>query len=288
MANEWLKWCVGLPHKTEVLAMAEQLDMDPYAVAAHLADDVWAWAREQTDDGKICHASSVTAMARIDRKVGVKMFAKAMQNVGWLVVKNDRISFPHWDDHLSNSAKARALAQRRKLNSRSRKSHAQCVTREEKRRDKEGNGTRCARTVRKTVAAQQRPSPSKPTPPNPSRATPAPSTDTEGPGAQVDPLPPVAGGPADGTADGSGVGDYDGDGTGCARDGRELLNQLVMIFGSRAMPRSDAEQRKTLRLCDRLAHEGRSVEAVGLARAKAGDSTLRNPWAAWLAAMKGK
>jgi hypothetical protein len=140
MAGEWLKWCVGLPHKTEVLHMSELLEMDPYAVAAHLADDVWSWAREQTTDGKIGNARTVTTLRHIDRKTGVVGFADAMQKAGWLVVENDAIVFPHWEDHLSNSAKERALSQRRQAKwkkNQSRKSNARTVTKTslEKRRE---------------------------------------------------------------------------------------------------------------------------------------------------------
>ncbi len=275
MAGEWIKWCVGLPNKTEVLAMADLLGMDRYAIAGRLINEVWAWAREQTPDGILRHAQSVTVRAHIDALAGAKGFADAMEKVGWLCIEDGIVWFPNWEDHLSNSAKQRALASRRAARSRSRKSNARSVTKAHQRREEksiDGDGTRCARTVRApAVAAQQRPSPSTPS------AQPKPVGETKQFSNTVSPASERR----------SARADVDGDGAGCARDGRALLNELARIFGASILSMSEKQERLTRRLCDRIVHEGEQVPALEDARAKVADSTLRKPWAAWLAAWKG-
>lgn len=136
MAGDWLKVEKDTPEKPEILAMADFLQIDPEIVFAKCFK-AWRWADSHTADG---HAPSVTAVW-LDALVHAPRFADALVKVGWLIVSDGALQFPNFNQHMGQSGKRRALAARRQKKKRvtllSRKSHAKCVTREEKRRDKE-------------------------------------------------------------------------------------------------------------------------------------------------------
>lgn len=141
----------------------------------------------------------------------------------------------------------------------------------------ETDGTRCASTDgSNTVAAQQRPLPSSsPAPSRPSRPRAAPSTGSTSRAERA--VHPELGGE-----------DSNGNGPGCARDGRWLISRLMITFRGPMLNLTPKQEGWTRRLCDRIAHDGRAADAAEDAKAKAADSTLRNPYSAWLAAWKGK
>lgn len=113
MAIDWLKIEHCLPDKPEVVAMANQLAMDRYAVAGRLLA-VWTWFDRHTVDGT---APGVTP-AFIDSLVAQELFAAAMTAVGWLSLRNGSLAVPKFSRHISKSAKARALAAERVQRSR--------------------------------------------------------------------------------------------------------------------------------------------------------------------------
>jgi len=137
MAGDWIKIRVNLADDPAVFAMASQLNLSNEAVVGHLIR-VWSWATNQLEDG---HAASVTECV-LDRVSGVQGMTKAMLSVAWLSRVGTGFKFPRWERHLSQGAKARALATERQRKGRSRKCHAASVTetrpekrREEKRRE---------------------------------------------------------------------------------------------------------------------------------------------------------
>lgn len=129
----WIKYESSLPTKPEVAELADILGMSRYEVVGRLMA-VWAWANEQTQTG---HARSVTE-SFLDELHGARGFAKALQKVGWLRVTDKGISFPHFDRHMSQTAKRRALTAVRVKRCRNAQVTPKCAPekrREEKRRE---------------------------------------------------------------------------------------------------------------------------------------------------------
>lgn len=108
MAGEWIKVETSLPDKPEVQYIAGIINQDADSVVGKLIR-VWAWFDKHTTDG---NALGVT-FAFIDKLVGVTGFAEAMQFAGWLQQRDKMLCMPHFDNHNSESAKKRALTQKR-------------------------------------------------------------------------------------------------------------------------------------------------------------------------------
>lgn len=125
-----------LADKPEVHQIAALLQLDADAIVGKLIR-VWSWFDKQTVDG---HAPSVTH-ALLDRITARDGFAAAMATAGWLDTSKDGLAMPKFDRWNGQSAKKRALANRRQARSRnadvtptSRAERDKNVTREEKRR----------------------------------------------------------------------------------------------------------------------------------------------------------
>lgn len=139
MAGDWIKIEENMPEKPEVAIIADILGIpDPDTVAGKLVR-VWAWAtRNCNGDG----VTSVTARKHLDRCAGVSGFSDAMQKAGWLTVDGDILAFPNFGRHCSQTAKERALTQKRVAKHRKKSGNGNGVTkalpekrREEKRED---------------------------------------------------------------------------------------------------------------------------------------------------------
>ena len=133
----WIKYTTTLHDCPEVVRMAETLGAEVYSITGRLMK-LWTWATDHTTNGD---ARGVTK-AFLDRHVEMPGFSDAMISVGWLTANAKGVTFPKWESHLSNGAKARALTQNRNKSLRSR--DAASVTeaspdkrREEKRRSKD-------------------------------------------------------------------------------------------------------------------------------------------------------
>lgn len=125
-----------LADKPEVHQIAAILGLDPDAVVGKLVR-VWSWFDKQTVDG---HAPSVTDLV-LDRITARDGFARAMRDAKWLDAENGGLAMPRFDRWNGQSAKKRALANRRQAKKRtanvtptSRAERDENVTREEKRR----------------------------------------------------------------------------------------------------------------------------------------------------------
>lgn len=156
MAAVWIKMRVDLDEDPAVIAMAEILGLDEFAVVGRL-HSLWSWADGQSRDG---HASGVTEKW-IDRRMRCDGFAAAMVKVGWIVFTSDGLNFPHFDRHNGETAKQRGLAANRQQKKRTSVTQqvtdmsrnerddtgTDCVTREEKRREEEiGNSSTSVET----------------------------------------------------------------------------------------------------------------------------------------------
>lgn len=119
MAGDWIKFETVTPDKPEVYELAGLLNLDPDAVVGKLLR-AWIWFDSHSKDG---HAP-VTVETLIDRQVGVSGFVEGMVKVGWILRSGKQIRITNFDRHNGQSAKERALNQRRKAKSRSRFGHA--------------------------------------------------------------------------------------------------------------------------------------------------------------------
>jgi len=108
MAGDWMKIELELPDKPEVHYIAGVLNMDPAAVVGHLIK-VWAWFDKHTENG---NAYGVTQNV-LDRVTGVAGMGEAMMLAGWLEQSGKTLIMPKFERHTSESAKKRALSQKR-------------------------------------------------------------------------------------------------------------------------------------------------------------------------------
>ena len=108
MAGDWIKIEHVLPDKPEIQVMSALLNIDPETVVGKLCR-VWIWADQQSIDG---NALSVTD-AFLDRLTNCPGFAIAMRKVDWLTGRDLALSFPRFDRHNGQTAKARALTRKR-------------------------------------------------------------------------------------------------------------------------------------------------------------------------------
>lgn len=134
MAGDWIKVEKSTARKPEVLAISSALGIHPDH-AFGLCVRFWAWCDDQLENG---HADSVTNVT-LDFVIGHNGFAQQLIRVGWLKETESGIDIPNFDYHLSESAKTRAQAAKRKSKSRAErdKCHGEVVTktRPEKRRE---------------------------------------------------------------------------------------------------------------------------------------------------------
>lgn len=108
MAGDWIKMEHTTPDKPEVVRMAAHLGIDQDAVVGKLAR-VWIWADQNSLDG---NALTVTD-AFLDRVTACPGFAGALREVGWLSGRQGLLTIPNFDRHNGQTAKARAVTNRR-------------------------------------------------------------------------------------------------------------------------------------------------------------------------------
>lgn len=107
--GNWIKWEKGLEKRGEVARMADILDED-HRVVACACMLFWAWIDDETTDGTMRYKSVTGASRACDFAAGIKGFAAAMIEVGWLVISEDGLlEIPRFDRHNSKTAKERAL-----------------------------------------------------------------------------------------------------------------------------------------------------------------------------------
>ena len=135
MAGDWIKMRHDLADDPAVITLAERTGCVDEQHVIGVLHKLWSWADRQSRNG---HAGSVTR-AWLARYLGVTDFVKVLRDVGWLKNRGNSFTIPSFDNHMSESAKNRALASRRKVTQRSRHKRDKSVTREEKRR-KEKSG----------------------------------------------------------------------------------------------------------------------------------------------------
>lgn len=136
MAGEWIKLECATPDKPEVMRAARRLGVERDLVFGKLVR-MWGWFDRNSVDGLVDGAVSTD----VDALVGLEGFASALMYVGWLHCDDDAeyVSLPNFDRHNGETAKKRALKNKRQANWRAKtvdtneSTHAS--TREEKRRN---------------------------------------------------------------------------------------------------------------------------------------------------------
>lgn len=178
MAGDWIKMRTDLSEDPAVIAIADRLGIDEFSVVGRL-HRIWSWADSQLRDGR---AYGVTTQW-IDRFVHLEGFSDALIDVGWLgKIENETeidregigliadngnlidregfekvlgkiekgLYFPNFDRHNGQTAKTRAVDQKRKRDMRNSDEKQQLLdssfidadetrTREEKRREEKNN-----------------------------------------------------------------------------------------------------------------------------------------------------
>jgi hypothetical protein len=109
MSGEWIKLRLDLGDDPAVIAISAMTRLHADEVIGKLYR-LWAWADRHTRDG----LASGVGEGWVDSFVGKRGFAAAMADAGWLEVSDNEISFPHFDRHNGQTAKTRALDQKRK------------------------------------------------------------------------------------------------------------------------------------------------------------------------------
>ena len=108
MAADWMKLRLDLPDDPAVAVIAKAADLDCYGVVGRLVK-IWTWANRHTTDGKVRGVGGDW----LDGLVAAPGFFSGMQQAGWIKTTKTGLSFPHFDRHNSESAKARALVLQR-------------------------------------------------------------------------------------------------------------------------------------------------------------------------------
>lgn len=108
MAGDWIKIEHATPDKPEVVKMASLLGIDQDAVVGKLIR-LWVWADLNSVNG-----NDVTVTdSFLDRITFCSGFSVALRNVGWLTGKNSCLMLPNFDRHNGQTAKNRAITNRR-------------------------------------------------------------------------------------------------------------------------------------------------------------------------------
>jgi hypothetical protein len=113
MAGDWLKMRHDLADDPATIRLAACCRLDEDAVIGKLFR-LWSWADRHTQEGK----ADGVGLEWVDRTVRCPGFAAEMVRVGWLEETGQGLTFPRFDRHCSDSAKARALKKNRMERSR--------------------------------------------------------------------------------------------------------------------------------------------------------------------------
>lgn len=141
MAGEWIKIESGTPNKPELMRAARILGVDRDLVLGKVAR-LWAWFDINSVDG---HVDGVVS-TDVDDVVGMDGFCNVMERVGWLDFDDEAewVALPNFDRHNGETAKKRALKNKRQAKWRKNKAEnvdgaasTDATTREEKRREED-------------------------------------------------------------------------------------------------------------------------------------------------------
>jgi hypothetical protein len=120
MRRPWIKIEICTPDKPEICSLATQLKMDDDAVVGKLVR-LWSWA----ELNRINPNDLGVTKEFIDKLVGRKGFAQALEKTGWLIETEEKLSFRNFKRHNSPVAQNKALTAKRVARHRLRKAAAE-------------------------------------------------------------------------------------------------------------------------------------------------------------------
>lgn len=145
MAGDWLKMEICTPNKPEILAMSAKTGLHPDMVLGKCFR-LWGWFDSHTKDGNANGVTLVTLGYALGNGDDTTKFINAMVDVGWLAENEQGTTLPNFDYHNGETAKTRALGNKRQKNHRANsndKSNDNSVTKAlpEKRREEKNKYT---------------------------------------------------------------------------------------------------------------------------------------------------
>ena len=115
VAGDWIKMRKSLADDPAVTGLAHTLGITIQEAIGSLYL-LWCYADSHAVDGCVAvtpkRYRSVT-VENLDRAFCRNGFAETLEEIGWLEVHDDRIAFPKFERHMSQSAKERALTKKR-------------------------------------------------------------------------------------------------------------------------------------------------------------------------------
>jgi hypothetical protein len=152
VAGDWIKVRTDLHDDPAVLVLAADLDTDTDRVVGLLIR-FWGWVDRQLRSGD----APVTLLC-VDRVTGCDGLAKLLVKVGWLFETDDGIHVPNFERHFTQTAKKRALTQKRMRDFRLRSGDASVTHQSapEKRRDDEEEEMRISAAKSPPMTAKNR------------------------------------------------------------------------------------------------------------------------------------
>ncbi len=108
MRRPWIKIETATPDKPEICAIATRLRIDTDSVVGKLVR-LWSWAEVNRVEGNDIGVTKEF----IDKLVGRKGFAEALEASGWLKAHGEALQFPNFERHNGNASKIRGQTAKR-------------------------------------------------------------------------------------------------------------------------------------------------------------------------------
>jgi DNA replication protein DnaT len=108
MRRPWIKIETATPDKPEICAIATRLRIDTDSVVGKLVR-LWSWAEVNRVDGNDIGVTKEF----IDKLVGRKGFAEALEAAGWLIAQDETLQFANFERHNGNASKIRGQTAKR-------------------------------------------------------------------------------------------------------------------------------------------------------------------------------
>lgn len=109
MSGDWIKMRVALHDDPSVISIAADTGLDEDTVVGKL-HRLWSWADRHLANSNADSVTVSVTSSWLDRYVSVSGFAEAMQNAGWLVIRDKSITFPNFHRHNLKTGKERSLS----------------------------------------------------------------------------------------------------------------------------------------------------------------------------------
>jgi hypothetical protein len=108
MRRPWIKIETATADKPEICAIATRLRLDTDTVVGKLVR-LWSWAEVNR-----IHGNDIGVTKEfLDKLVGRKGFAEALEHAGWLICDGERLRFPNFERHNGNASKIRSQTAKR-------------------------------------------------------------------------------------------------------------------------------------------------------------------------------